>query len=75
MTIHDYFDGTAHCEECGGPCRLDVEAVLTSNAIRHLSEALARAGYGPNMMIRDALQAFGVNVERYWDRAREAARR
>lgn len=72
MTIHDYFDGIAHCKECGGPCQLDEQAIAVGNALRHFAEALVLAGRGPNMMVRGALEELGVDPARWFDRAAAA---
>jgi hypothetical protein len=75
MTIHDYFDGIAHCKECGGPCQLDEQAIAVSNALRHFAKALVLAGRGPNMVITGALENLGVDPARWFNRAGESVRR
>lgn len=75
MTIHDHFDGSAHCVECGGPCRLDPESAAVTGVIRHLYEALASTGTGPNMMVRSAMEKLGLDAMGFWMRARGATER
>lgn len=75
MIIHDYFDGLANCVECGGPCKLDPQSIEVSNAIRYMSETIAKAGGKPGPLIRTALERVGVDFETYWARAESAARR
>ena len=72
MKIHDYYDGLAHCVECGGPCRLPQDTIDAGNAIRHLMEGLALSGRGPNMMISGALSKLGVDAAEAYKRARAA---
>lgn len=42
--IHDHFDGSAHCIECGGDCRLTGGDALATQLIRGLFEAATVSG-------------------------------
>lgn len=34
MEIHDHFDGTAHCVQCQGPCRLTGDDLAVTRLVR-----------------------------------------
>lgn len=68
--VHDHFDGSAHCAECGGPCRLTgVERALTEMVRWHLEqkpwlnmlerETLVRVGADPDALVRRAKETRG----------------
>jgi len=75
MTIHDHFDGQAHCVECEGECQLDPEAIRVSSLIRYLLEQMARECIKPNVLGKNALIELGVDPYHAWSRARDAVRR
>lgn len=39
MGIHDHFDGSAHCVECGGSCKLTGATLTLTQLVRALCEA------------------------------------
>lgn len=39
--VHDHFDGSAHCVECGGDCMLKGSDFLATQLVRHLCEQAA----------------------------------
>jgi hypothetical protein len=57
MTIHDHFDGSAHCVECQGPCLLTGEDRTVTELARHIMEffAYAHGSWIPEF-IRQTLQ-------------------
>jgi hypothetical protein len=36
MPIHDHFDGSSNCVECGGPCTLTGDSLHLTRLVRHL---------------------------------------
>ena len=77
MPIHDHFDGSMHCVECGGKCRLSGDALTATELARWLLESRAR---GPsqrawlNLSEQGTLKRAGVDVDRFCQRATEAER-
>ncbi len=68
VRVHDHFDGSAHCIECGGPCQLEgAEAALTS-IIRYVFESL-NYGNGISYTIQSELVALGVDMDKFRQRA------
>lgn len=58
MTIHDHFDGSAHCIECAGPCHLPVsDERAVSEMIRFTLEyfTINHRGWLP-MLMADSLK-------------------
>lgn len=41
MTVHDHFDGSAHCWECQGHCQLSGDALEVTRLTRHTLEYFA----------------------------------
>jgi hypothetical protein len=39
LIVHDHFDGSAHCVECGGECQLAGHELFTTQLIRSLCES------------------------------------
>ncbi len=73
MSVHDHFDGSAHCVECQGYCTLTGSDLHLTRVIRFALEQLAYAGYRPNQLLRESLEAAGVNdVEHFVARAETA---
>lgn len=71
VEIHDHFDGSANCVQCGGPCHLKGELRLLTEMIRWEFERWAR-GYdasGPDMMQRASLEEHGVWIAGCFERA------
>lgn len=68
--IHDHFDGSDHCKECGGPCRLRDGDRTATELVRWMFERWAR-GYAsaPDSMQRDTLTNAGVDIEAFKERA------
>jgi hypothetical protein len=71
VDIHDHFDGTAHCVQCGGKCQLPPAELLASGLIRDLCEQWA-AGYSrPWMMVEMRIKDAGVDLPAFLRRATE----
>lgn len=71
MIIHDHFDGSAHCVECGGICSLTGDDVLATHLIRYLFEEWAVSGRYPNYLITKAVKDTGIDFEKFKRRAKE----
>jgi hypothetical protein len=41
VTVHDHFDGSAHCVECEGPCKLAGDALELTRMVRFVLEFFA----------------------------------
>ncbi len=72
VAVHDHFDGSAHCVQCGGICMLTGAEKALTEMIRWRMEAISMAhGLGLNMMELGTLKRIGVDVEAFMARARE----
>lgn len=74
--FHDHLEGSAHCIECQGPCRLTdpTQQALTS-LVRALFEAEAR-GFKPDPIpyrIQQWFEGRGIDVNKFREHARAAA--
>lgn len=69
IRIHDHFDGSAHCIECGGPCRLPDDERRVTSLVRYLFESSRYM----NMMMRSVLEEFGVDIPAFQKRASETS--
>lgn len=43
MIVHDHFDGSAYCRECGGKCQLSQDEQAETAVVRYLLEWCARS--------------------------------
>ncbi len=73
--IHDHFDGSAHCQECGGSCKLTGADLALTNLIRAMFEANAYHGQAWSYMAQLVMVDLGVNIELFKMRARETNKR
>jgi len=72
LTIHDHFNGSAHCVECGGFCALTGEARAVTEFIRFTLERMAHQGWRTVPYFeRRAMIALGLNPEQFLARALE----
>jgi hypothetical protein len=56
MKIHDHLDGSAHCVECGGSCRLTGDDLEVTRLVRFITEYFAMSHVAPRWsFIDDAL--------------------
>jgi hypothetical protein len=69
VTVHDHFDGCAHCVECGGPCQLTGPDRAYTELVRAVFENLAHNGLPKALYIRDTLEAAGVKFDHFLRRA------
>jgi len=73
MKIHDHFEGSANCVECGGFCQLSGEDLETTRFFRFALESilLRTDGWIPTQIKEPLLK---LTYERYLAHAIEAAR-
>lgn len=72
VVIHDHFDGSAHCVECGGFCKLTGHDHAVTAFIRFAVESLAYQGYQTMpMMWVDPLRELGLDPRKLLARAIE----
>jgi len=73
VQIHDHYDGSAHCRECGGgSCQLTGLDRQITTLVRYLfEEACHPQGTLPGPMLRQALGDLGVNLGYHTERALE----
>jgi len=73
--VHDHFDGSAHCVECNGDCRLTGGNRLATQLVRYWFE---QAAMQPVFWIApcamDSLGKVGVNVDHFRARAIQSMR-
>ncbi len=53
--VHDHFDGSAHCVECFGKCKLAGAELALTTLVRIIFESWAIHGQAPNYMTKKAL--------------------
>lgn len=71
VPIHDHFNGSAHCVECEGDCRLDGGERLATNLIRWIFEQWASGNYMPSYILTCEIKDAGVDMEHFRRRAKE----
>lgn len=71
--IHDNYNGTAHCVECEGSCKLTGSDRHLTAIVRALFETRhhTRAGTWMSPVLRSALEAAGVDIAHHQRRAAE----
>lgn len=67
--VHDHFDGSAHCVECGGHCTLTGSDMAYTALVRALFEVDAM-GYPLAYYAEAQLTRAGVNVLNFRQRAK-----
>lgn len=74
MPIHNHFDGSEHCVECGGPCRLTGDSLALTRMVRCRLEREVYASKEPRLSYgeRAALRAAGYDPDVLIDAARKA---
>jgi hypothetical protein len=73
VPIHDHFDGSAHCVECGGPCKLTGADLLLTERIRWHLALLARQGWTSlPLSVQSTLEDAGADGVALFLRARQA---
>lgn len=75
-TIHDHFDGSAHCVECQGKCKLTGADLALTQLVRYMFAAWAWSLHGqkPNHMTCVVLKDLGVDLDATLARAKESNR-
>ena len=72
MEIHDHFDGSSHCVECNGPCRLKDESLMLTRLVRYVFDLQASEGNKkPNGFLLVPFEYAGVDWRPFWKRALE----
>lgn len=76
MTVHDNFDGSAHCIECEGPCRLTGDDRAVTSLVRYVLEQLALHDGYVGGLLQDALRGLCGHEQagKLWTRAKLSAR-
>lgn len=69
VAVHDHFDGSAHCVQCGGECKLTGAERLATDLVRWHMRILARQKWTLDSSTRDSLEKFGVDVDALWKMA------
>lgn len=70
MTIHDHFEGSAHCVECKGYCRLAGDDLAVTRYIRFTLEILVMQGWKDvPVLLKEPLRDLGLNSEALMRRA------
>lgn len=75
VPVHDHFDGSAHCVECDGECRLTDCPLAYTALVRFLFQSAAMDGRTVAYGAVAQLKRIGVNTDRLMDRAIQAANR
>lgn len=65
VDCHDHFEGSAHCIDCGGTCRLEGLALAYTALVRSLFESCEHIPYRALAQLRTA----GVRVDEFLKRA------
>ena len=68
--IHAHFDGSAHCVECSGSCRLTGAARIATDLARWMCESATLHKTGLNMSEEATLRGGGVDPDKHMNRAR-----
>lgn len=66
---HDHFDGSAHCVECGGPCRLTGSEMAYTALVRSVFDCAAFCGQIPPHSMMQQLIRSGIDAKKLWNRA------
>lgn len=77
VEVHDHFDGSSNCVQCGGECRLKGPNLVVTELVRWMLEdaAMRHPGAWVNMMAAGTLRRAGVDVEAFQKRAVETSHR
>ncbi len=67
---HDHFDGSAHCVECKGPCRLIGTEMAYTALVRAVFDNAAFLGIAPPYSMTRQMEDSGVPVQNLWRRAK-----
>jgi hypothetical protein len=77
MIIHDHFDGSANCVECGGTCKLTGEALQLTRLVRYTIEffALGHNGWLPPQIEEPLASLVHLNWRKFRQRSLDSAKR
>lgn len=73
VVVHDHFDGSAHCVQCGGDCRLTGAERLLTDLVRSLLEREAMFGGVLYWLGYSAFERHGIDWQAMLVRAKLAA--
>jgi len=74
--IHDHFDGSAHCVQCGGECQLRGGERIATELIRWMCEAAALRGESKLRMCEEhVVRKSGADLTLLMTRAWETTKR
>jgi len=76
MKIHDHFEGSSHCVQCGGYCCLEGDDLAVTNLLRSLFETAEyrEVPIQLNFIGREAISKLGVDFNLFARRAAVARR-
>lgn len=69
VAIHDHFDGSAYCVECGGRCTLTGAELLLTQIVRYWIESSVYSHNFLPYMATAALKEAGVDLDKMKHRA------
>ncbi len=70
VEIHDHFDGSGHCLQCGGRCTLRNGNLMSTELVRWIMLSVA-AGQPLVGMVKATLENHGVEVDAFLERAKQ----
>lgn len=70
--IHDHFDGSANCIECGGACKLEGDSLALTNVVRAYFEECVRTKRPVYPWMSHFLKDAGLDIAKHWARAKKA---
>lgn len=73
MMIHDHFEGSEHCVECEGNCRLTGDDLAVTTLVRYVFESAAWTHRHLGGLEAHGMECLGVEVRRFERRAKENA--
>ncbi len=75
VQIHDHFDGSGNCVECGGKCQLRGADRIATELVRWHFEEWARDVGFPTEMAKGTMRKAGVDFQAFMRRAKETDRK
>ena len=73
--IHDHFDGSAHCVECDGPCKLTGDSLHLTQVVRAYFEECAITRRKPWPWMAYYLKQTGLDINKHLRRAYQSVPR
>lgn len=62
LAVHDHFDGSANCIQCGGPCELEGSDLFLTEIVREMVEAWDLHGQHPAYMVQLKFDKHGIHL-------------